>query len=83
MEIKLDEFTEDLRDYMYDEGFIDAQIEQDDEEVNVYLDLPNTENYDTHIEVIESFFAQSNYDVEDFEIDGDYEGHIYILYEGE
>jgi len=78
-----EELAEDLRDYLYDEGFIDAQIEQDDEVTNIYLDLPNTGNYDTHIEAVESFFAQSVFDVEDFEIDGDYEGHIEITYEGE
>ena len=81
--IELSEFTNDLRDYFYDEGNVDVQVEQDDNEVNIYLDLPSTENYDAHIEEVESFFRNSEYDVEDFDIDGDYEGCITLSYEGE
>ena len=76
----LDEITEDLRDYFYDKGDTDLQVELDDEIINVYLDLPDTRNYDSHIDAIERFFRRSKYDVEDFEISGDYEGHIEILY---
>ena len=81
--MELAEFTDDLRDYFYDEGDIDLQVEQDDNEINIYLDLPSTENYDAHIDEIESFFRNGNYDVEDFEISGDYEGTITLTYEGE
>jgi hypothetical protein len=47
------------------------------------LDLPSTDNYDNHITEIERFFKFSDYDVEDYEIDGDYEGQITISYIGE
>jgi len=77
----LEQFTEDLRDYFYDECNTDVQVELDDNEINVYLSLPSTSNYDAHIYAIERFFKRSEYDVEDFDIDGDYEGVITIVYE--
>jgi hypothetical protein len=76
-------FGEDLRDWFYDNGDTDVQVEVDEDEVNVYLDLPSTDNYDAHIIAIESFFRDSDFDVEDYEIDGDYEGQITISYIGE
>ena len=81
--MELSEFTDELRDYFYDEDNTDLEVEQDDNEINIYLDLPSIENYDIHISRIEKFFRSTKYDVEDFEIDGDYEGYITIIYEGE
>ena len=79
--MQLEEFIEDLRNYFYDNGDIDLQLELGEEEINIYLDLPSTENYDVHIDMIEEFFSYSEYDIEDFSIDGDYEGTIIIYLE--
>ena len=79
----MEDLGEDLRDYFYDENNVDLQVETDEDEINVYLDLPSTDNYDNHITEIERFFKFSDYDVEDYEIDGDYEGQITISYIGE
>jgi hypothetical protein len=81
--MELMEFTSTLRDYFYDNNDIDLQVELDDYEISIYLDLPSTENYNNHINEVEKFFRYSNYDIEDFEIDGDYEGCITLIYEGE
>ena len=81
--IDLEEFTETLRDYFYDNGNVDIQVELDEDTIYVYLDLPSVENYEKHMYYIERFFNKSLFDVEDFEIDGDYEGQIEIFYIGE
>jgi len=54
-----------------------------DGNVNIYLHLPNTENYNSFLLLVDDFFPESSYDIEDFEIDGDYEGNIEINYIGE
>ena len=58
--MNIEEFTEDLREYFQMENNVELQIEQDENIVNVYLDLPNTDNYDTHIDEIENFFRKYN-----------------------
>ena len=78
----LSKIAEDLRNYFYDDHDVDLQVELDDNEINVYLDLPSTENYDNHIEAIENYFRDSDNDIDDFDIDGDYEGTITLTYVG-
>ena len=77
----LEKLSEDLGNEL-EEAECDIVV-QEEESVNIYLDLPETENYNHFIELVERFFRNSRYDVEDFEISGDYEGHIEIIYEGE
>lgn len=83
MSLNLETVVEELRDYFYDKNNEDVQVKLDENEINVYLDLPDTRNYDAHIDTIERFFSKSKYDVEDFDFDGDYEGTITLTYEGE
>jgi len=73
-------FGDDLRDYFYYDGNIDLQVEVDDNTISIYLDLPSEANYDSHMILLEEFFSENNYDVEDFDIDGDYEGTITLEY---
>ncbi len=77
--METEDFIEELRNHFYDNGDIDLQVELgDEEEINIYLDLPNTENYNYHIDILEDFFRDREYDNEDFSVDGDYEGTITI-----
>ena len=77
----IEEFTEDVRNYFYDNGDNDIQVEVGEYELTIYLDLPSTENYDTAIDRLEQFFVEGKYDYEDFSVDGDYEGIITIYSE--
>ena len=77
----IEEFTEDVRNYFYDNGDNDIQVEVGEYELTIYLDLPSTENYDTAIDRLEQFFVEGKYDYEDFSVDGDYEGIIKIYSE--
>lgn len=73
----LDEVIEDLRDFLYDNGNTDFQIEAEEEGFSIFLDLPNVTNFIYHMNELERFFiTNGNYDVEDFIIDGDDEGII-------
>ena len=77
----LEQFAEDIELYLAEK---ECEVTlQDEESVNIYLDLPNTENYNYFINKIEKIFSKTKWDVEDWEIDGDMEGHIEILYIGE
>ena len=76
--------VEDLVEELYESiGEDECTIETEDNVITIYLDLPDTENYISFVNVIEKFLVKSRYDIEDFEIDGDYEGQIDIIYEGE
>jgi hypothetical protein len=55
----------------------------DDDRIEIYIDLPSTDNYNYFIAKIEKIFRKVPFDVEDYEIDGDYEGQIAIVYIGE
>ena len=77
----LEKLAEEI-DIYFSESECDV-IVQDEESINIYLDLPNIQNYNDFITEVERFFAISKNDIEDFEIDGDYEGQIIIVYEGE
>jgi len=57
----LEYLAEDLRDYLYDNGIEEQEIECD----------------------FEMFFRISKYDIDDFDIDGDYEGQITLSYIGD
>jgi len=77
----LEQFAEDIETYLAEK---ECEVEvQDDEIVSIYLELPNTENYNYFINKIEKIFSKMKWDVEDWEIDGDYEGHIELVYIGE
>ena len=82
---ELEELAEELRDYFYDNRIEEQQVEYDEDasEINIYLDLPDTDNYDDYVREIELFFRSSDSDIDDFDIDGDYEGVITLTYEGE
>ena len=76
--------VEDLAEELYESiGEDECTIETEDNVITIYLDLPDTDNYISFVNVIERFLVKSRYDTEDFEIDGDYEGQIDIIYEGE
>ena len=76
--------VEDLAEELYESiGEDECTIETEDNIITIYLDLPDTENYISFVNTIERFIVKSRYDIEDFEIDGDYEGQIDIVYEGE
>ena len=79
--LMLEKVSEDLEVY-FSESECDIVV-SDEEVINIYLDLPNTENYNDFLQEVENFFKNSEYDVEDFELDGDYEGHIELVYIGE
>lgn len=72
----IEDFTEDLKTYFIDDN--DIKITQDKDKIYLLLDLPNTDNYESYMEELELFFDSSIYDVEHFDIDGDYEGEIEI-----
>jgi len=75
---------EELAEEMYENiGEDECTIDVQDNIIVVYLDLPNTENYVSFINIIERFLTKSKFDIEDFDIDGDYEGQIEIVYDGE
>jgi len=75
---------EELAEEMYESiGEDECTIDVQDNIIVVYLDLPNTENYVSFINIIERFLTKSKFDIEDFDIDGDYEGQIEIVYDGE
>jgi len=78
--VMLEELAEHIELYLAEK---ECDIVVSEDTVNVYLDLPNTDNYNYFINKIEKIFSKIEYDVEDFEIDGDYEGHIIISYIGE
>jgi hypothetical protein len=75
----LEDLTEELYENMGDE----CTIELDGDIITIYLNLPNTEYYTNFVSKLERFLVKSKYDIEDFEIDGDYEGQIELAYEGE
>jgi hypothetical protein len=77
----LEQLSEDLYVHFGEED-CDIVV-QNEESVNIYLNLPNTENYTTFLDKVERYFSKAKYDIEDWEIDGDYEGHIEILYIGD
>jgi len=77
----VEKLSEDI-DIFFSESECDVVV-SDEEIVNIYLNLPNTENYNDFITEVETFFKSSKYHIEDFEIDGDYEGHIIITYQDE
>ena len=79
--IMLEKVSEDL-EIFFGESECDIVV-SDEEVINIYLDLPNTENYNDFLQEVENFFKNSEYDVEDFEIEGDHEGHIELVYIGE
>ena len=76
----LEQFVDDVEVYL---GREECEVMQDGEIVNIWLDLPDTENYNYFINKIEKMFSKIKWDVEDWEIDGDYEGHIELAYIGE
>jgi hypothetical protein len=77
----LEDIVEDVRDYFYENGNTDLQVEIGESEFSIFLDLPNTSNYEYHINELEKFFRVSDdHDIEDFDIDGDYEGIITAVY---
>lgn len=76
----IEQFTDDLETYLQDD---ECEVIQEAGTVNVYLDLPNTENYNHFVSKVERVFSKTKYDTEDWEIDGDYEGCIEIMYVGE
>ena len=78
--MELEQFVDDVEVYL---GREECEVIQDDEIVNIWLDLPNTENYNYFINKIEKIFSRTKWDVEDWEIDGDMEGHIELAYIGE
>lgn len=78
----LEQFTDDLRWFLYDEGYVPLQIEDTDIGVALYLDIPSESNYDYYVNMVRAFFAQSEYDISDFTIDGDYEGQIELEWIG-
>ena len=43
----------------------------------------DTENYDEYVQEMKVCFSNSKFDIEDFEMDGDYEGHIILSCEVE
>lgn len=76
--------VEDLAEELHENiGEYECTIDSEDNVITIYLDLPDTYNYNTFISKIERFLVKSKYDIEDFDIDGDYEGQIEIVYEGE
>ncbi len=77
--IMLEKLAEDLENEL-EEAECDIVV-QEEESINIYLDLPETENYNYFIEEVERFFRNSRYDVEDFSIYVYYEGNIEIMYE--
>jgi len=81
----LEELAEVLKDYFYDNEIYEQEVEYDEDtqEVNIYLNLPNEDNYNEYLREIELFYRQSKFHIDDFDIDGDYEGQITIIYEGE
>jgi len=75
---------EELAEEMYETiGEDECTIDVQDNVITIYLDLPNTENYISFINIIERFLTKSKFDIEDFDFDGDYEGQIEIIYDGE
>jgi hypothetical protein len=75
---------EDLVEELYEKiGDEECSITSDENVISIYLDLPDTENYTVFLDKVERFMVKSKYDIEDFEIDGDYEGQIDIVYEGD
>jgi len=78
--LNLEELAEELYETI-GEDYCTIEVEQDT--IIVFLDLPSTENYTSFVNTIERFLLKSKYHIEDFEIDGDYEGQIEIIYEGE
>jgi len=76
--------VEDLAEEIYESvGEDECTIKTEENIITIYLDSADTENYISFVNAIEKFLVKSRYDIEDFEIDGDYEGQIDIVYEGE
>ncbi len=80
MENILEEMMKSLRVFLgYNETYAEVFIE--DGEVLIHMDLPSEENYNYAIELVELFFEEEEYDIEEYYIDGDYEGIISISQE--
>lgn len=78
--MELETVADELYVYLEDKGFDDLEVHVRGNVIEIYLDLPNTDNYNSTLAVVENFFDR--YYVEDFEIDGDYEGLITLEYIG-
>jgi len=86
MVLEIDELLDGLSAYFDEEGYhdLDIEINNSTDSIEISLDLPSTSNYDSTMKCLERFFnSKSSYHIEDFDIDGDYEGQITVSYIGE
>jgi len=73
----MEEMVDNLRNHLYDNDSY-AVVEEMEEGVSIYLDLPSEESYFYHMKLIEEFFRIYPYSIDEFLIEGDYEGCITI-----
>ncbi len=74
---ELEELSSNLGVYLsYKSAYADLYLE--DGELIISLELPSEDNYNEYIDIIENFFNEAGYDIEEYIIEGDYEGIIKI-----
>ena len=80
--MKLNIFKDDLEEFLEDQySELEVIFNEEDLEIVIILENPNINNYNDALEFVELFFIESNkYHIESFEIDGDYEGTLTLLF---
>ena len=77
---KVEDLAELIEHYM---GDLEVEIYVEDEVVSIALDLPSSDNYNYIVNEVEKVFRKSKENIEDWDIDGDYESIVEISYIGD